>query len=106
MAEVDDAVKLANKVLEDPSRDPDSDLSMLARQFFRAREALAFIALHLLSDEGDKEATEREIGLEASEVIEMAHDNMIVCARAALNAQARPLVRHPTRKAERIPSRR
>ena len=41
MAEVDFAEKLAHKVLDDPSRDPDSDLSVLARQFLRARETIA-----------------------------------------------------------------
>ena len=40
MPELDDAIRLANTVLDQPSRDPDDDLSMLARQFLRAREAV------------------------------------------------------------------
>lgn len=39
MAEIHDALKLANKVLETPNRDPDDDLSMMSRQFLRAFEA-------------------------------------------------------------------
>lgn len=35
-SESEEAVILANKVLDDASRDPDSDLSILARQFLRA----------------------------------------------------------------------
>lgn len=38
MSERDDAIRLANKVLETPNRDPDDDLSMLSRQFLRALE--------------------------------------------------------------------
>jgi hypothetical protein len=97
MAEVDDAVKLANKVLEDVSRDPDSDLSMLARQFLRAREALIFVGAHFTSDEGDTDKTEEEFGLDASEVVEMAYDNMINRARAALGVTLNRSPRSETR---------
>lgn len=38
MSELEFATKLANKILNDSSRDPDSDLSALARQFLRSRE--------------------------------------------------------------------
>lgn len=38
MAERDDAIRLANKVLDDAGRDPDDDLSMLSRQFLRSLE--------------------------------------------------------------------
>ena len=38
MSETDDAIRLANKVLETPSRDPDDDLSMMSRQLLRAIE--------------------------------------------------------------------
>lgn len=38
-SEKDFAVRLANKVLDDASRDPDDDLSVLARQFLRALES-------------------------------------------------------------------
>ena len=41
MFETEHAVRLANKVLDDPTRDPDDDLATLARQFLRAREAIA-----------------------------------------------------------------
>lgn len=37
-SEKDFAIRLANKVLDDTARDPDSDLSVLARQFLRASE--------------------------------------------------------------------
>lgn len=39
MAEIHDALRLANRVLDIPSRDPDDDLSMMSRQFLRAFEA-------------------------------------------------------------------
>ena len=38
MSELDEAVALANKVLDRPSGDPDDDLAVLARQFLRALE--------------------------------------------------------------------
>lgn len=38
LSEYDAARLLANRVLDDASRDPDSDLSMLARQLLRADE--------------------------------------------------------------------
>lgn len=38
MSEFDHAVKLAHKVLDDAGRDPDGDLSVLARQFLRSVE--------------------------------------------------------------------
>jgi hypothetical protein len=38
MSEKDDAIRLANKVLDTPNRDPDDDLSMMSRQFLRALE--------------------------------------------------------------------
>ena len=38
MSEKDDAIRLANSVLDDASRDPDDDLSMLSRQFLRSLE--------------------------------------------------------------------
>lgn len=34
------AVKLANTILDEPGRDPDDDLSVLARQLLRTHEAL------------------------------------------------------------------
>lgn len=52
----------------------------------RACSALARIANNVTTDEGDVETTEDEIGLPASEVVEMAHDYMIEQARAALDS--------------------
>jgi hypothetical protein len=40
MTEFEEAIALANKVLDDNSRDPDSDLSMVSRQFLRRNEAV------------------------------------------------------------------
>ncbi len=40
MDEFKHAIHLANDALEDPRRDPDSDLSLLARQFLRAVEKI------------------------------------------------------------------
>lgn len=51
--------------------------------------ALASIASQLTTDEGDKDDTEEEFGLSMSEVVEMAHDNMINAARAAIAAIAK-----------------
>jgi hypothetical protein len=36
LSEKDQAVRLANAILENPSVDPDSDLAVLSRQFLRA----------------------------------------------------------------------
>lgn len=47
-------------------------------------ETLALIAEHLTTDEGDAKATEHAFGLDANEVVAMAHDEMIIKARIAL----------------------
>lgn len=52
----------------------------------RACSALAAIASQVTTDEGDQEATEEDIGLPMSEVVEMAHDEMIGRARATLDS--------------------
>lgn len=39
MGEREDAIKLANIILNQPWRDPDDDISVLARQLLRAHEA-------------------------------------------------------------------
>jgi hypothetical protein len=51
----------------------------------RLSEVLEAIGSFLTTDEGEVEATEREIGLSWTEVLEMAHDNMIMIARAAVS---------------------
>jgi len=38
MSEYDDAIKLANKVLDTPNRDPDDDLPMMSRCYLRTIE--------------------------------------------------------------------
>jgi hypothetical protein len=38
VSERDDAIRLANAVLDDASRDPDDDLAMISRQFLRSLE--------------------------------------------------------------------
>ena len=40
MAEREDALKLADRILDEPGEDPDSDISILARQFLRANEPI------------------------------------------------------------------
>lgn len=40
VSELQTAYALANKVLDTPMRDPDDDLSMMSRQFLRARERI------------------------------------------------------------------
>lgn len=40
MSEKDEAIILANKVLDRPNADPDDDLAILARQLLRALERL------------------------------------------------------------------
>jgi hypothetical protein len=50
MTERDDAIALANKVLDTPNRDPDDDLSMMSRQFLRAIEALAKLRPETVSE--------------------------------------------------------
>lgn len=62
---------------------PRDDLLIIAD---RACSALAAIANHMTSDEGDRDDTEEEFGLDYDEVVEMAHDNLIVRARSTLNS--------------------
>lgn len=69
MAELDAAIMLANKTLDTQSRDPDDDLSVLARQFLRSRErtevlsrALAFASSVIKSGESWTNTCERVIG--------------------------------------------
>lgn len=38
MSEYDQAVRIANSILDDPGRDPDSDFSVVCRQFLRLRQ--------------------------------------------------------------------
>lgn len=40
MTEKQEAFDLANRILENPSLDPDGDASVIARQFLRAREEI------------------------------------------------------------------
>ena len=47
MAELDDAIALANRVLDKPNIDPDGDLCLLARQLLRAREQIDRLAHEL-----------------------------------------------------------
>lgn len=56
----------------------------LEEELARMKAALEFVAGHLTTEEGDRDATEEDMGLDASEVIEMAHDNIIWRARRAL----------------------
>lgn len=51
-----------------------------------AMAAVEEIANYVTSDEGDEDTTEGTFGLDFSEVIEMAHDSMIVIARQAVAA--------------------
>jgi hypothetical protein len=41
ISETDEAVIIANKILDRVNADPDDDLAILARQFLRAREQIA-----------------------------------------------------------------
>lgn len=52
----------------------------------RACVRLGNTANYTTTDEGDKEETEQEFGLEASEIVEMAHDNIIVQTRGTLDS--------------------
>ena len=60
---------------------PRSDLLVIAE---RACAILCSIANHATTDEGSREKTEDDFGLDASEIIEMVHDDMIIRARSAL----------------------
>lgn len=50
----------------------------------KALDALREIAAYVTMDEGDREATEENLGISMEEAVEMAHDNMIFTARGAL----------------------
>lgn len=43
MTERDDAIKLANRILDKPNIDPDGDICLLARQFLREVEQLDYL---------------------------------------------------------------
>ena len=58
------------------------DLLVIAE---RGCGTLRYFANQVTTDEGDCEKTEQEFGIDASEVVEMAHDNMILQSRAVLN---------------------
>lgn len=45
--EHESAIRLANKLLDEPYADPDDDLRLLARQFLRAKEMAARIVVDL-----------------------------------------------------------
>lgn len=47
--ELEDAIKLANHVLDTPNRDPDNDLSMMARQFLRSLEKISYLESSVLA---------------------------------------------------------
>lgn len=44
MSELDDAIKLANRILDRPNGDPDDDLAVLARQLLRSRERVSALS--------------------------------------------------------------
>ena len=48
------------------------------------RKFVASVAAMTTTDEGDDETTEETFGLDVSEVVVMAHDNMIHLARALM----------------------
>jgi len=50
----------------------------------RMGAVLRSIGAQVTTEEGDRDATEEDIGLPVAEVIEMAHDSMIEQARAVL----------------------
>lgn len=54
MSERDDAIIIANKVLERPFADPDDDLAMLARQFLRALERQQWHPINTAPMDGTK----------------------------------------------------
>lgn len=62
----------------------------------RACSALVGIANNMATDEGDKDATEDYFGIDAEYVVEMAHDNMIRCARATLDSIVREFPKSPS----------
>lgn len=70
----------------DEDNDPMQRLpyGLMDQQYERYRTALVSIANMATTEEGDREKTENEFGLDVGEVIEMAHDNMILIARGAL----------------------
>jgi hypothetical protein len=59
-------------------------LKSAVREYDLFFEVLSRIAERSTTDEGDKEATEKHFGLDLPEIIQMAHDDMIVSARLAL----------------------
>jgi hypothetical protein len=62
----------------------DSAYDLLLGENQWMKNALVEIAGHATSEEGDQEESEEFFGLERSEIVEMAHDNMILIARSAI----------------------
>lgn len=61
---------------------PREDLLVIAD---RACCVLCQYASMLTTDEGDRDETEAEFGLDASEIVEMAHDNFIIRSRDVIS---------------------
>jgi len=61
------AEMIANRVLDEPHRDPDEDICILARQLMRAREAINDIAKQKLVFEFDEEEVENADWMEGYE---------------------------------------
>lgn len=60
------------------------DQDKMLRKLVVLSNVVEHIAMQVTSAEGDEEATEDDFGIDAAEVVEMAHDNMILIARAAV----------------------
>lgn len=58
--EIEDAIRLANKIMDQPYIDPDGDLCLLARQFLRAHESAA--NMRIISLQGAVKVLEDVIG--------------------------------------------
>jgi hypothetical protein len=59
-------------------------LEMATNDYLYAEMTLAGIAGRLTTEEGNRDATESQFDLGYDEIIEMAHDDMIFCARNEL----------------------
>lgn len=80
MSETKFAENIAGIVLDRPGEDPDSELSTLARQFLRAREALADIAKQKLWAEMPDEDMDNVSWMEG-------YEGCVLRARAALSGE-------------------
>ncbi len=85
MSERDDAIKLAHRLLDDASADPDDDLRMLARQLLRYREVVEKQEQALKNIDWEGRATQDLVHANRDHILQM-HEEAMRRVRRALES--------------------